>query len=231
MLEDARVAGAFQAKDHLISLLQSRYTTIAALNTAWGTSFTGWTDPVLLNAYTLPSGYLSLNASQVADFDAYMSAFAGQYYSVVRTALKASDPNHLYLGSRLASWTPPVYSAAALYCDVVSFNIYKLTLDSSWNFLDTLGKPAFVGEFNFAATDRGGFNTSLVAASSQADRAAKFQAYIASAMGHSGVVGCNWFQYVDEPISGRYFDGENSPMGSSPSRIIPIPRWWLRRGR
>jgi hypothetical protein len=26
-------------------------------------------------------------------------------------------------------------------------------------------------------------------------------------------VGCHWFQYVDEPITGRWFDGENYNIG------------------
>lgn len=27
------------------------------------------------------------------------------------------------------------------------------------------------------------------------------------------MVGCHWFQYVDEPVTGRYFDGENYNIG------------------
>ena len=34
-----------------------------------------------------------------------------------------------------------------------------------------------------------------------------------SALDNPDIVGCHWFQYVDEPLTGRLLDGENGNMG------------------
>ena len=47
----------------------------------------------------------------------------------------------------------------------------------------------------------------------QADRAASYQHYLESVLDCPAFVGCHWFQYVDEPVTGRYFDGENYNIG------------------
>jgi agarase len=37
------------------------------------------------------------------------------------------------------------------------------------------------------------------------------------------MVGAHWFQYIDEPISGRAFDGENANIGFVTTTDIPYP--------
>ena len=37
------------------------------------------------------------------------------------------------------------------------------------------------------------------------------------------MVGAHWFQYVDEPITGRAFDGENANIGFVTVADIPYP--------
>jgi hypothetical protein len=46
----------------------------------------------------------------------------------------------------------------------------------------------------------------------QAERADQFEAYLVRAEKGGQVVGAHWFQWVDEPATGR-FDGENSNWG------------------
>ena len=36
-------------------------------------------------------------------------------------------------------------------------------------------------------------------------------------------VGCHWFQYVDEPLTGRSFDGENYNIGFVTVTDTPYP--------
>ena len=51
-----------------------------------------------------------------------------RYYAVMRRQFKKYAPNHLYLGSRhyeTSVKSRGVFAAAARYCDVVSFNLYK----------------------------------------------------------------------------------------------------------
>ncbi|MGB7745683.1 MAG: hypothetical protein WBN75_00130 [Verrucomicrobiia bacterium] len=96
---------------------------------------------------------------------------------------------------------------------MITFNIYSRSLDTNaWAFTQTLGKPCLVGEFQFGALDRGMFSPGLVQASNQADRGQAYQEYVRSVLSLPAFVGCQWFQYYDEPLVGR-FDGENYNIG------------------
>ena len=104
--------------------------------------------------------------------------------------------------------------ACAEFCDVMSFNIYRPRVEpGQWSFLDNLGKPAIVGEFHMGALDRGMFHTGLVSTRDQAARAAMFTDYVFSAVDNPVFVGCHYFKYNDEPLTGRPGDGENYSIG------------------
>jgi hypothetical protein len=53
------------------------------------------------------------------------------------------------------------------------------------------------------------FYTGLVAAPDQKTRVQVYQTLCASTLDHPAFVGCHWFQFMDEPLTGRSFDGEN----------------------
>jgi hypothetical protein len=200
---------ALPAKAEFVRLLQSRYSSISRLNTAWNTSLASW-DDISSHAVTLPS---QLTAACIADLAGFLTDFAGRYFSIVRTNMKQFAPNQLYLGCRFASRPTEAVSVAAQYCDVVSFNIYNRSLDpNTWAFTGTLGKPCVIGEFHFGALDRGMFHPGLVRTRDQADRSQAYQEYLRSVLALPAFVGCHWFQYSDEPLTGR-FDGENYNIG------------------
>jgi len=197
------------AKEALVHQLQKKYVDIASLNTAWKTHFKDWDamfEPTKLDG--------SLNAGQRADLSAFVHEFARQYFRVVRSALKELDTKHLYLGCRFAWHGPEAEEAAAEFCDVISYNIYAPKLDSAeWEHVNKLGKPCIIGEFHFGSLDRGMFHPGLVSTPNQAARAAMYDDYVRSVLKHPAFVGCHWFQYIDEPLTGRSFDGENYNIG------------------
>ena len=153
-----------------------------------------------------------------------MKELARTYFKTVRDQLKAADPDHMYLGCRFAWRTEEAVAAAAEVCDVVSFNIYDRRVDpAKWAFLSTLNRPAIIGEFHVGALDRGMFHTGLVSASSQEERAATYAGYVRSVLDNPALVGCHWFQYVDEPLTGRSYDGENYNIGFVTVTDTPYP--------
>jgi hypothetical protein len=83
-------------------------------------------------------------------------------------------------------------------------------------------KPVIVGEFHFGALDRGMFHTGLVPTADQADRAAHYAAYVLGALAHPAFVGTHWFQYGDQPTTGRG-DGENYQIGLVDIADTPYP--------
>jgi hypothetical protein len=46
-----------------------------------------------------------------------------------------------------------------------------------------------------------------------AERAATYRTYVEGALRHPQFVGCHWFQYMDEPVTGRVYDEENYQIG------------------
>jgi hypothetical protein len=146
-------------------------------------------------------------------------AWFESYYQQVGALAKEILPDTLYLGSRLDyhNWPddPPerfeIVRAAAKYCDVVSFNFYKFTLDD-FVLPEGVDKPVIIGEFHMGALDRGLFHTGLRSVIDQNQRAEGYRDYVTSALHSPYIVGAHWFQCYDEATTGR-FDGENYQIG------------------
>ena len=155
-----------------------------------------------------------------------VAAVAEKYYSTVREVLKKHLPNHLYLGSRIHDDCPLevqeiVRLAAARHCDVVSNNFYgrEPAYDLPEGAPD---KPMLIGEFHFGAADRGCFSGGLEPVSCAEERASCFNHYANACIDNPRYIGCHWFQYHDQPLSGR-FDGENFQCGLVSVCDVPYP--------
>lgn len=202
-------AAGSPAKRALVDQLKEKYGDIAKLNEVWKTTFANWE---ALNAPYSPK--TPLNEAMAPDLSAFLKLYAETYFRTVSQAIKQADPHHLYLGCRFAGYSPEVLGAAAKYCDVLSFNVYRLKLNpAEWGALKDFDKPVVIGEFHFGSTDRGVFDTGLIAATDQKARAASYETYLKSVLDHPNFVGAHWFQYVDQPATGRTMDGENAGVG------------------
>ncbi len=200
------------AKRAIVDQLKRKYGDIARLNVAWNLNLNDWQE--FEGPWKPAAGLSAWPAAMKTDLGAFVKELARSYFRAVRAQLEAADPDHLYLGCRFAWRTEEAITAAAEFCDVVSFNIYDRRLDASkWSFLSKLDRPVIIGEFHAGALDRGMFHTGLVAARDQQERAAIYADYVSSVLDHPALVGCHWFQYVDEPLTGRSFDGENYNIG------------------
>jgi hypothetical protein len=206
------------AKRAFLTQLQTKYTEIGRLNAAWGTNFTDWN--AMNESVTVKEPF---PAPMVEDFSLLLKEFAAQYFRTIQTELKKIDPNHLYLGGRFAGYSPEVLDANLKYTDVMSFNIYRISIDpKEWTILDKYDHPVLIGEFHFGATDRGMFDTGLVGVADQAARGRAYQNYIRSIVDHPKFVGAHWFQYTDQPTIGRG-DGENGNVGFVSITDTPYP--------
>ncbi|WP_299570917.1 agarase [uncultured Shewanella sp.] len=196
-------------KAAFVNALQNKYASIDLLNTAWGLSVT-WDE--LANGVVVKD----INDAVTADLSMLLTLYAEQYFKTVSTALKQHMPEHLYMGARFASWgmTPELRAAAAKYADVMSYNYYKEGLDKGfWAFLDEVDRPSIIGEFHNGSLDSGLLHPGLVPAESQADRGVMYQDFMNSVIENDYFVGAHWFQYIDSPLTGRAYDGENYNVG------------------
>lgn len=216
----ARTSHDSPAKRAFVARLRKRYDgKIEDLNKAWNTQFGKWED--LEAAYKVP---LPSPAGMKSDMAAFVKELAKTYFEVVQGELRKEDPNHLYLGCRFAWATIDSVEAADETTDLLSFNIYERTINvPRWEPLRKLSKPCLIGEFHSGALDRGMFHTGLVSVPDQAARAAMYQEYVRSVVDHPNFVGCHWFQYVDEPLTGRTYDGENYNIGFVTVTDTPYP--------
>ena len=143
-------------------------------------------------------------------------------FRTVRDSIRKQWPGRLYLGARLAQYTPLTWAAAARYCDVISLNHYSGNVDGI-AVAEQFDAPVIATEFHFGATDRGMFGGGVVEVANQSERAASYRNYLESALKHPRFVGAHYFQYVDQPVTGRIFDGENYNIGFLDVADRPYP--------
>ncbi|ABG41153.1 Agarase [Paraglaciecola sp. T6c] len=209
------------AKTAFAAHLQQKYQTIDALNSAWSSHFDSWQmfeDDASVSTHT---------DAQIADLSKMLEMLGEQYFKVVHNTLEAALPEHLYMGARMANWGMPdeIITASLKYSDVLSFNIYEEGVQEDyWKFLEEVDLPVVIGEFHIGSTtDSGMYNPGIVHSANQQDRAQMYKDYMQSVLDKPYMVGAHWFQYIDEPISGRAFDGENANIGFVTVTDIPYP--------
>ncbi len=205
MVNEVLTASAKQAgKKALVKSLQQRHSTIADLNLAWHTTYHSWDN--LLDSTNKVDATLALK-----DFTAFNDDLAERYYQTCETELKRVMPDKLNLGSRFHTVNPIAVRAAARYCDVVSFNKYNTSI-RNLNLPDGLDRPIIIGEFHFPAWDRSFAANADCGRLSEVQRADSYWYYLTGALDNPLIVGTHWFQYLDQPLTGRG-DGENFPVG------------------
>ncbi|HEV7609389.1 MAG TPA: hypothetical protein VGO61_18765 [Steroidobacteraceae bacterium] len=136
-----------------------------------------------------------------------------RYLEIVNAAVKRHDPNHLNLGIRFGGTPPDDVIALARGFDVYSMNKYRWAPPK--DFIDRVYAiqklPILIGEFHFGVPERG-LAPGLVQAMNQAERGVAYSFYVEHAAEHPAIVGTHWYQWVDQPSTGRR-DGENYNIG------------------
>ncbi len=151
-----------------------------------------------------------------------MADVAEQYFSTIRRVLREELPNHLYLGCRIAWGTEVIYRAAARHCDVVSVNNYGRRFNRRLP-AGAVDKPMINGEFHFGALDRGMFHTGLVGTQNQEERAQCYRNFVNACLDHPRFIGTHWFQWQNQALTGRCYDGENYQIGFLDVTDTPYP--------
>jgi hypothetical protein len=192
------------AKRVFIEDLRRKYRGIENLNRTWGTSHASW--DALLASRTPPD-----KKKARGDLVAFYAKTADKYFQTCRDAVKERAPHNLYLGCRFAWANDVAVRAAAKYCDVVSYNRYQDNV-ADFRLPAGLDRPVVIGEFHFGALDRGLFHTGLRPVENQRQRAEAYKTYVRSALANPSIVGTHWFEYADQPTTGRG-DGENYQIG------------------
>ncbi len=136
-----------------------------------------------------------------------------RYLEIVNAAVRRHDPNHLNLGIRFGGTPPDDVIALARGFDVYSMNKYRWAPPKE--FIDRVYAiqklPILIGEFHFGVPERG-LAPGLVQAMNQSERGVAYSYYVEHAAEHPAIVGTHWYQWIDQPATGRR-DGENYNIG------------------
>lgn len=166
----------------------------AALRTAWGVA----------SAAAFDSQPLKATPQAVETLRRY---YASAYYETLYTTFKKADPNHLYFGFWIVPgwWVSDLdWNLIAPHVDVIGFDRY-----SDWPgikyLLNRFDKPVLLGEFSFPSWYEGarGMGRYGCYTNSDAESGQRYAGLLAAATACPQCVGTMWFQYRDEPISGR----------------------------
>ncbi len=187
------------SKLELVSDLKKKYETIGRLNESWKTEYADWDG--LLQSVVVPA-----SEGYKADAAVFFKKVVDQYFRLARDSIKSVAPHRLYLGTRFISTDavrPVLREASQEFGDVLTVNIYS---HSAANFpVESMpDMPVLIGEFHFGVLDRGMFHASLAQAGiNQEDRATAYTRFMQGVLVHPNFVGAHWFQYRDQPLTGR----------------------------
>jgi hypothetical protein len=144
---------------------------------------------------------------------AFVIAAFTHYLDTINAAVRRHDTNHLNLGIRFGGDPAEEILATAKGFDVFSENIYSYgpsreKLERQYQLVQ---RPILMGEFHIGSPERG-MASGLVQAKNQEERGVAYRYYVEQCASHPAVIGTHWFQWLDQPASGRN-DGENYNIG------------------
>ncbi|MGH7178529.1 MAG: hypothetical protein ACREJC_14225, partial [Tepidisphaeraceae bacterium] len=153
---------------------------------------------------------------------AWLSHLAADYFRLTTQLVRQHDPNHLILGVRFRGYAPrEVVRASRGYTDAQSINYYvsDALLDREmFRYMhEESAQPIVVSEYSFHALDGRSGNRNTVGFSAQVldqqARADGYRLFTTRLARVPFIVGADWFQWSDEPPSGRTNDGEDVNFG------------------
>ncbi|GBC96974.1 hypothetical protein HRbin16_02789 [bacterium HR16] len=144
------------------------------------------------------------------DIEALRRFYADRYYGWIYRTVKEIDPNHLYFGFWIVpGWweNEEDWLLSAKHCDVLGYDRYAPDFADDWmkRLIARIDKPILCGEFSFPAWHEGAraYGRYPVWAKDEADSGEMYRQWVTNAAHHPACVGVMWFQYRDQPLTGR----------------------------
>ena len=204
------------SRREVAALLRELYPDVADFNRDFGTNLENWADLDGLDRLPHGPGYGPLSRR-------WIGKVAADYFRITSDLVRRHDPNHLILGVRYKGYAPPeVVAGQRGQTDAISINYYVADAKLDRGLFDGLhdrsgGQPVIVGEYSFHALDgRSGNRNTFGFVAQVPDQRARADGYRLMTRRLASVpyvVGADWFQWNDEPPSGRRMDGEDVNFG------------------
>jgi hypothetical protein len=201
----------------VVRVIRDTWNSVADFNRDWNTTFHDWNE--LERHPILPMG---ANAGYDRLENRWLYHFAQSYFRITTSLIRKYDPNHLILGCRYRGWARPAVARGARgFTDAQSLNYYASDALLDANTFRTISEqsdqPLIISEYTFHALDGRSGDRNLTQfpglVSNQKSRAQGYREMTARLARVPYVIGADWFQWMDEPPSGRIADGEDANMG------------------
>ena len=160
-----------------------------------------------------------ISKEQITDAhrELFMALIAGRYLSIVSSAIKKYDPNHMYIGARFNGDEKnhqQFMKTAGKFLDLVSINYYNYwTPDSAQmaNWTNWSGKPFIITEYYTKGEDSGMPNQSGAGwiVRTQRDRGLFYQNYNLALLESKNCIGWHYFKYQDNDPTAKGVDPSN----------------------
>jgi len=204
-------------RQEVVRVMQTVWGEVGRFNADWKTNIVDWAD--IAGWQTLPHAQREPYARL---FTAWLSHMAEDYFKLTTALVRKHDPNHLILGVRFKAFAPPeVVRASRGHTDAQSLNVYpgdaRLDPDAVPQMYELSGQPIIISEYAFHSLDGRSGNRNTVGFMAQVldqkARADAYELFTSRVARVPYVVGADWFQWMDEPPSGRTLDGEDVNFG------------------
>ena len=201
----------------VINTIKSLWPTIADYNSAWNAKLTDWKQ-----LDTQPALSREPDAAYSKLFSVWLEKASADYFRISSEIIRKYDPNHLVLGVRFAGIAPKeVVRASRDYTDAQSLNYYvpdaQLDPEMFAMMYQESGQPIILSEYGYHSLDGRSGNRNTFGFQSQVPdqqaRAEAYQLFTSRLARVPYVIGADWFQWSDEPPSGRSADGEDVNFG------------------
>ncbi len=196
-----RLPGASASKRALVDeAVENLYKkNLSQLAQAWG-----------IAARDRASLYASQPTPPEQDIESLRRFYADRYYGWIYRTVKEIDPHHLYFGFWIVpGWweNEEDWLLSAKHCDVLGYDRYARDFADDWmqRLIARIDKPILCGEFSFPAWHDGAraYGRYHVWAKEERDAGERYARWVREAAQHPACVGVMWFQYRDQPLTGR----------------------------
>ncbi len=200
-LQILRLPGAPAGKRALIDFaLEKLYqNSLSRLSAAWK-----------MEARDRSALYTSQPIPPDQDVETLRRFLADRYYAWIYRTVKEIDPNHLYFGF----WVVPGWweneedwMMSARHCDVLGYDLYapEFADNPMKQLISRIDKPVLCGEFSFPPYHDGAraYGRYHVWAKDEREAGELYARWVRDAAQHPACVGVMWFQYRDQPLTGR----------------------------
>lgn len=202
----------------VLGVIRELWPTIADFNRDWGTDYESFT--ALQHTEALPAERGDAYGRLMG---VWIERLARDYFALTTRLVRQYDPNHLILGVRYKGYAPrEVVRASRNLTDVQSLNYYVADGRLDYDMFRMMteesgGQPVMITEYAFHALDGRSGNRNNVGFAAQVPdqqaRADGYRLFTTRLARVPWVIGADWFQWSDEPPSGRRMDGEDVNFG------------------